>query len=183
MVPARAGKFKLQLDIMATSVEPSRRAAYGRDIAVRVIWQRLGMNLKFRDIAKRLQIGAYRLYRRYIETSKFSPRKCSRRPGVRKLVELHELYIIAILMENPGLYLTEICHKIFTATGVSVSGATVCRVLQRNGYTRKKIVNIPRQRCVSYRGSYIEFSGLFSNWLDETGKDHKDHIRKFGYEI
>ena len=66
----------------------------------------------------------------------------------------------------------------FKATGVSVSGATVCRVLQQNGYTRKKIVNIARQR---YRGAFmahmLNFPVYFCIWLDETGKDHKDHIR------
>lgn len=182
-----AGNLNL---IKMTSAEPSRKTAYGRDIAVRVVWQKLGMDLSFRAIAKRLQIGvgsAYRLYRRYIETSEFSPPKRSSRPGVRKLDELHELYIIGLLMVNPGLYLAEICQKIKAATGVSVSGATVCRILQRNGYTRKKIAHIAKQRCVSYRGAFMaqimHYPSSYLVWIDETGSDHRDHIRKFGYQI
>ena len=50
------------------------------------------------------------------------------RPEARKLDELHELYIIALLIDNPGLYLNEICEKIKSNTGVSVSGPTVCRL-------------------------------------------------------
>ena len=43
------------------------------------------------------------------------------------------------MMENPGLYLVEICQRILEATGDTVSGYTVCRAMKRNGYTRKKI--------------------------------------------
>jgi len=173
-----------------TSAEPSRTAAYSKDIAIRVVWQRLGMDLSFRDIAKRLQIGvgtAYRLYKRYIVSGEFSAPECSSRPDVRKLDELHELYIIGLLMENPGLYLVEICQKIKTATGVSVSGATVCRVLKRNGYTRKKIVQIARQRCTRYRGAFMaqvmHYPVQYFVWVDETGSDYRDNIRKFGYQL
>ena len=69
------------------------------------------MGLSFRDIAKRLQIGvgsAYRLYRRFTLAGEFSSKKKrARRPDVRKLDEHHELYIMGLLMENPGLYLIE----------------------------------------------------------------------------
>lgn len=173
-----------------TSAEPSRRAAYGRDMAIRVVWQKLGMNLSFRDIARRLQIGvgsAHRLYNRFIKDGEFSPPKRTNRPGSRKLDELHELYIIGLLLVNPGLYLAEISHKIYEATGVRVSGSTLCRILQRNNYTRKKIAHVAKQRCVSYRGAFMAqvmlYPANYYVWLDETGSDHRDHIRKFGYQI
>jgi len=40
-----------------TSAEPARTAAYSPDIGWRIVWQRAGMGLSFRDIATRLQIG------------------------------------------------------------------------------------------------------------------------------
>ena len=79
-----------------TSAEPTRKTPYGKDIAIRVVWQRLGMGLSFRDIAKRLQIGvgsAHRIYQRYMQTSVFTPSDRRKRPELRKLDELHELYI------------------------------------------------------------------------------------------
>ena len=172
------------------SAEPSRKSAYEKDISVRVVWQKLGMGLSFRDIAQRLQIGvgsAYRLYRRFSLTGELSPSKRSRRSDKRKLDELHELNIIGLLVVNPGVYLAEICPKIKDATGVSVSGSTICRVLQRNGYTRKKIVQIAMQRCVSYRGAFMAHVMYYPMdyfvWIDETGADRRDHARKFGYQI
>lgn len=173
-----------------TSAEPARTVAYTKDIAVRVVWQRLGMNMSFRDIARRLQIGvgtAFRLYKRFVATGELSPPQRACRPDARKLDEYHELYIMSLLIDNPGLYLSEICLAIKDATGVIVSGSTVCRVLQRNGYTRKKITQVAKQRCVEYRGAFmaeiIDYPGDFFVWLDETGSDKRDHIRKFGYQI
>lgn len=149
------------------------------------------MNSSFRDVARRLQIGvgsAYRLHKRFLVTGELSPSKrAGCRQDKRKLDEYHELYIMSLLIDNPGLYLNEMCSKIKDATGVSVSGSTVCRVLRRNGFTRKKIRQIAKQRSVKLRGAYmaeiIYYPGDFLVWLDETGSDKRDHIRKFGYQI
>ena len=54
----------------------------------------------------------------------------------------YELYIIGLLMENLGSYLDEIKVQIKKATRVTVSESTFCRVLQRYGYTRKKILQV-----------------------------------------
>ena len=173
-----------------TSAEPARTAAYSSDIGWRVVWQRAGMGLSFRDIATRLQIGlstAHRMYKKFEETGEVAPIKPGPRPDLHKLDEIHELYILGLLVENPGLYLKELCQYIYTATGTTVSGSTVCRVLQKNGLTRKKIVHIAKQRCIEYRGKFmaeiLQYPPEWFVFLDETGADHKDHIRKFGYSL
>ena len=173
-----------------TSVEPNRKSAYTSDIAIRVVWMRLGMDLSFRSIASRLQIGlgsAYRIYHRFEQTGEFAANKRQPRPECRKLDDLHELNVIALVMVNPGLYLMEICQKIFEATGTTVSGPTVCRVLKRNGYTRKKIRQVAKQRSEVLRGLFmarvLQFPREFFIWVDETGSDRRDQIRKFGYSL
>lgn len=141
-----------------TSAEPRRTSAYSQDIALRVVWMRLGMDLTFRSIADRLQIGlgsAYRLYQRYVRTGNFTARKRSDRPRCRKLDGHYELLILGLLMENPAMYLIEICAKIQEVTGTTVSGATVCRLLQKHGYTRKKIRQVAKQRCEELRGLFM----------------------------
>ena len=77
---------------------------------------------------------------RYADTGDVPAHTQPVRPDKRKLNNLHELYIIRLTHENPAFYL-QICAKIFEATGVSVSGSTVCKVLHRNGLMRKKLVN------------------------------------------
>ena len=103
--------------------------------------------MTFREISRHLQIStstAHRIYRKFEETGDVSPVRCNRCPDHRKLDE-HEFLLITIVMENPCLHLHEMCSQIFHTTGVQVSGSTVCRVLQRNGFTRKKIKIVAKQ--------------------------------------
>ena len=100
------------------------------------------MGLFFQDIADRLQISvstAHRLYIRFEQTGEVALLKPKIRQDSHKLDDYHKLYIIGILIENPSLYLKEICQKISATMGVIVSESTVCRLLRRNGLTRKKI--------------------------------------------
>ena len=109
-----------------TSAEPARTTAYSPDIGWRVVWQRIGIGLTFKEIAIRLQIGvgtAHRLYARYVDTGDAVPKMQPARPDSRKIDNLHELYIIALIHENPAIYLHEICAKIVEATGITVSGS------------------------------------------------------------
>ncbi len=59
-----------------TSAEPSRTSAYSTDIGWRVVWQRIGMGLTYKEIAYRLQIAvgtARRLFQRYESTGDVAP--------------------------------------------------------------------------------------------------------------
>ena len=44
-------------DNMAYSVEPERKAAYSPDLRWRTVWQMIGMNLPFRDIARNVNVS------------------------------------------------------------------------------------------------------------------------------
>ena len=108
---------------------------------VGVVWRQLGLDMTFREISRHLQIStstAHRIYRKFEETGDVSPVRHNRCPDHRKLDDHHEFLLIAIVMENPCLHLHEMCSQILHTTGVQVSGSTVCHVLQRNGFTRKK---------------------------------------------
>ena len=172
------------------SAEPGRKTPYSPDIGWRVVWQRLGMEMQFRDIANRLQIAtstAHRIFKRFEETGDVTASKQSRRLHARKLDEHHELLIIAMVMENPCVYLREVCQRIEEATHVRVSGSTICRILRKNGYTRKKVQQVARQRSVEYRAAFmaqvLQYEPGYFVWVDETGSDAKNHIRKFGYAL
>jgi len=99
----------------------------------------------------------------------------------------HELLIMGLLMQNSCLYLHEIRDYIEKVSGLRVAGSTICRTLQRNGYTRKKVQAIARERSSCYRGIFrANISHLTADhfvWVDETGSDARNHIRKFGYTL
>ena len=148
------------------------------------------MERQCHDIANRLQIAtstAHRIFKRFEKTGDVAPPKQPSRLHTRKLDEHHELLIIAIVMENPCVYLRELCQRIEDATNVRVSGSTVCRILRKNGYTRKKIQQVARQRSVEYRAAFVahvlQYDPEYFVWVNETGSDAKNHIRKFGYAL
>ena len=116
-----------------------------------------------------------------------APKKPGSRPDSRKLNKFHKTYVICLLVEHPSLYLNELCQKVYDSTGVPVSGSTVCRLLKRNGITRKEIVFIARQQCSEHRARYMANILIYRvDWLvflDKTGCDNKDGICKQGYSF
>ena len=164
--------------------------AYSKDIGWRVVWKRIGLEMKFKDISKELNIAAstaHKIYHRFEQTGSVSATPPGSRPDCRKLDELHELFVIALVAENPCISLQEMCNKIEEATGLLIAGSTVCRVLKRNGYTRKQIQTVARQRSVDYRAYFRATVANFTSnqlvWLDETGSDARNHIRRYGYSL
>ena len=65
-----------------------------------------------------------------------------------------------------------------------MSAPTVCRLLARYGFTRKKVQAIARQRCDGFRGAFIAEMHCYSTdqlvWVDETGCDRRDYVRRYG---
>lgn len=149
------------------------------------------MGLTFREISRRLQISvatAHRIFMVFQGTGDTESKdRRQLRPAVRKLDDLHETYILGLIADNPGLYLNEITRRVSEATNTVVSSYTVCRMLRRHGYTRKKIVQVAKQRCVDYRAKFmaevLNYRKEMFVFIDETGSDRRDHIRKFGYAL
>jgi transposase len=146
--------------------------------------------MPFRCIADQLKIGvgtAHKLFKKFEDTGDVVPKTYPAKLEWRKLDDLHELYIIGLVAENPGLYLREMCQKIYDATGVRVSDSTLCRTLRRNGFSRKKIVQVAKQRSAIFRGKFMAdvlgYPRSYFVWVDESGSDRRNQIRKFGYSL
>lgn len=94
---------------------------------------------------------------------------------------------VGLVFENPSMYLVELISEIKSLINVDLSASTVCRLLKRYGITRKKIRQVAKQRCYSLRGMYIAHTFNFDVnmfvWLDETGTDRRDQLRKYGYAL
>ena len=171
------------------SAEPGRKAPYSTDLRWRVVWQRIGMDLKYREIARNLNVAVgtvHNIFTRFESTGEVSPSKPSR-DQTRVLTGQQELLITGLLLDNPGLYIAEISNKISELTGIQISASTICRIIHRNGLTRKKIQQIALQRNTDYRGQFMAEVMYHRTdqfvWVDETGCDRKDHIRKSGYAL
>ena len=174
---------------MSLSCEPGRKAPYSADLRHRIIWQRFAMELQFRTIAKYLCVAigtVHNICKLFKETGSVAPGKPDS-SNARILSKYSELFVVGLLLENPSLYLGEVCKKINSVLGIDISASTICRVIHRHGLTRKTIQQVALQRCDVYRADYTTEMQYFDVhqlvWLDETGCDKRDHIRRMGYDL
>ena len=172
------------------SAEPGRKAPYSVDLRWRIVWQRIGMDFEFRKIANNLNVSldtVHNIYKQFSLTGNVAPKQQPSRIGCRSLDHSDELFILGIILDTPSTYLQELCQAVHEVTGKDVSPATICRVIRRNGYTRKKLQYVAKQRSVEYRGFYMSQVQLFRRdqfvFVDETGCKSKDHMRRFGYAL
>lgn len=173
------------------SAEPGRKKAYSIDLRWRVVWQRLSMDLTYKEIAKNLSIApstAHSIFKLFEITGFVDPKtNTGYRREQHKLSDHQELIVIGMVLDCPSVYLNEICQRVKDLTDVSVTESTVCRLLGRHGFTRKKIRQVALQRCTTLRGAFMASALLYKRdqlvWVDETGCDRRDCARKYGYAI
>ena len=72
-------------------------------------------------------------------------------------------------------------------TGTEVSITTICNFLHKNGFTRQKLTRVAVQRNEELRIRYKQDISIFNPdmfvFIDETGSDRRDTMRKFGYSL
>ncbi len=70
---------------------------------------------------------------------------------------------------------------------VDVNQSTIYRFLRNSGFTYQKLMIVAKQRDEFCRPLYISDMSLYSPdmlvFLDETGADRRNSIRKFGYSM
>ena len=148
------------------------------------------MGLSFRHIASRLNISVgtvFNIFKIFEQTGSVDPKKARNRPECCKLDGHHQLYIIGLVLDNPSMYLGEICSEIKHTTGVEVTPSSICKLLRKFGLTRKKIQHVALQRSVEYRGAFVADISCYRKemlvWVDEVGCDKRNMLRKFGYSL
>ena len=107
----------------------------------------------------------------------------------RKLTDVDKLLIIDIALSEPGIHLSEI-RCLLDEHGTEVSLSTICRYLHNEaGFTRQKMVITARQRSELLRFKYLTDMAVYVGhpdlfiFVDETGTDGRDRMRKFGYSL
>ena len=90
------------------------------------------------------------------------------------------------MTENVGIYLHEIQSRLYNHGNV-VSVSTICRTLRRMGCTRQVIEVIALQRSDYCRAKFMAEVSCYDPsmliWLDESGFDKRNSMRKRAYDI
>ena len=131
---------------------------------------------------------AQRIFVQFLENGEVEP-KGNKGPRTcrRKLDDQEELFIVGLILEEPSMYLKELCEKVSEVCGVDVCESTICKILHRHGFTRKKIRQVALQRSAELRGEFMSQALLYKKemfvWVDESGCDNRTYMRKYGYAI
>ena len=131
-----------------------------------------------------------RSVRRYItmfyQVGDVKPR--TRRNGpMRLLGDFEQLILLRLILDKPGIYLHELQTEFFQMFGVSVSVSTICRTLRRMECTRQAMHHVALQRSDTIRAKFManisKYDPSMFVWLDESGFDRRQTIRKYAYSM
>ena len=84
-----------------TSAEPRRKAPYAADLRWRMVWQRIGMELPYRTIAKNPNVAlgtVYHINRLFLDTGDVLAKPAPQRTALRTLNHSDELFIIGLII-------------------------------------------------------------------------------------
>ena len=121
-------------------------AAYSIDLRQKILHayeRRLGSQQTLAEVFGVSLSFVEKLLRRYRTTGERGPKPHA--GGQKPRVDATAQAVVRrVVHEHPDATLGELCTRLANATGVRVSLATMCRVVQRLGLPRKKNLSMPR---------------------------------------
>lgn len=175
---------------MSTSCESQRTRAYSDDLRWRMVYQTEALGKAYHEVACNLNVDASTVCRTlatFKSTGDVKPKLYPPNLGTTKLTEIDKLIILELVIEKPEMYLREIQQSLIEETGTSVDTSTIWRFLHQSGFTRQKLVITAKQQSDALRVEYLSDMQVYKGhpemlvFVDETGADRRDCMRKFGY--
>ena len=173
-----------------TTCEPKRTRAYGEDLRWRMVWQSEALGYNYSTIGRNLGVDASTVWRTvntFRNTGTVGTKKYPKPRSYSKFSTPVELTIIHTVLSKPGIYLKEIQTEVYLCTGVQLSVSSICKFLRRVGFTRQKMKLASIGRDEELRSQFSADLSLYPPemiiFLDETGSDRRDAIRKYGYSV
>ena len=172
------------------SCESKRSSAYGEELRWRIVWQKEALGYSDTVIAQNLNIDkstVYRILQLFFNTGTVSKRQYPKDKSARKLTDPAQLLVLHLAMERPGIKLQEIQEELLNLLLVNIHISNICRFLHQSGFTRQKLRIAAMQRDEFLRQQYISEVSIYSRemliFLDETGADRRNALRRYGYSI
>ena len=172
------------------SCEPGRSSTYSEDTWWRMVWQREALGYTYGQIAQNLCVNKSTVSRTlelFYTTGSVSKRPYPKDKAFRKVTMPAQLLILQLVLDKPGIYLHEIQKELETILLLEVSLSTICRFLQESGFTRQRLYTTALQRDEFLKQQYISDVSVYSPemlvFIDETGMDRRNGLRKYGYSL
>lgn len=135
--------------------------AYSTDLRQKIIETYENERISQRQLAQRFRVTLsfiVKLLKQYRETGDLAPKTSPGRP--RELDEAQMQKVQALVEANPDLTLDELRAEVAQACGVAMSRSTMCRVMKRLQFTRKKKPFTPVTRPVNGYSDYEGSTGM-----------------------
>lgn len=92
-----------------------------------------------------------------------------------------------MVIDRPGILLREIKEELISKLGITVTESAVCTFLHKAGFTRQRLKLYALQQDEGLRKKFALDVSIFSAemlfFLDESGCDNRDSLRKKGYSL
>ncbi len=152
-----------------------------------MVWQREGLGLTYHLIASNLGVDETTVIRIFSTTGQVTKRPYPSERAARVLTDPGKLFILNLVVQKPGIYLREIQKDLEDHLLFSISVSTICKFLHKCGFTRQKLRVIATQQDDFFREQYTLDVSVYSCdmfvFIDETGADRRNRLRKYGYSI
>ncbi len=173
-----------------TSSEKKRSSAYSEDIRWRMVWQKEALQISIPQIAKNLCVDKSTVSKTlelFYATGEVSKKPYPKEKAHRKITAPVEQLIFQLVLDRPGILLREIQSELDSQLYLDVSVSGICRFLHANGFTHQRLQTCALQRNECLRQQYITDMSVYSPemliFVDETGTDRRNTIRKCGYSM
>ena len=162
---------------------------YSIDLRWQIVWIYLTQNLSVADIASLVFVSERTVWR-YIalfqQTGDVEPQQ--REHGPQKMLgDLEQLTLLHLILENHGIYLYEIQTKLESLFRARISTAMICRTLRSMGCLHQVMRRVAIQHSDTLRARSMADVSIYDPkmfiWLDETGCDWRNTLRKYGYSL
>ena len=170
--------------------ERSRSSAYSSDLRWRIIWQRLPLSLPAKEVSSNVSVDlatVHRIVCKFESLGNVEKKRYDSRRSYTKLTEQAKLFILHLVIERPGIFLSEIKDEIYFKLGVTITKSALCVFLHREGFTRQRLKLYAIQRSEGLRMKFSSDMALFNAemllFLGESGTDCHDSLRKKAYSL
>ena len=155
-----------------------------------MVWQCEALGYTHARVAENLGVDrstVTRTLQLFHTTGSVSKKLYPKEKAFRKLTTPAQLLILNLVVEKPGIYLQEIQEELQNVLLLAVDVSTICRFLHNSGFTHQKLCLVATQRDEFIRQQYILDVSVFKPemlvFIDETGADRRNALRKYGYSL
>ena len=188
MAAYQSSSFEMATGGKHTSYEPKRCKAYSSDLRWRMVYQRQCLGLTYEAIGTNLgvdQSTVHRTVNLFLSTGNVEKKKYDPNNLPRKLTDEIQFFIMHLVLDQPGIMLAEIQDEVLKVTNVELAQSTICQFLHRHNFSRQNMHITATQRDevlrLHFAGELSVYKSEMFVFLDETGTDRRDALRKYGY--